>query len=159
MFFLPMNSKKVCVGLLKRAYIHILRIFYILHFANWHFRFWHFSGKPFVSYFSQICFIIISFLCHLCFRFVSYLFVFVSYPFWFYNLVLVECMGLWDSEMWVWETFCSIVSLNQLTSPGILLHICISNSYISYFFSKHCCICIDFLTYFHEKILRKTCSG
>ena len=82
-----------------------------------------------------------------CFLFVSYLFMSVSYLFCIcsylfhiyfdlYNLVLVECTALWDSEMWVWETFCSIVSLNQLTSPGILLHIYISNSYISYFLFK-----------------------
>ena len=74
-----------------------------------------------------------------------------------FTVLLVECTALWDSEMWVWETFCSIVSLKQLTSPDILLQICISCSYISYF-PFDCfyillywyCICIDFLIYLCE---------
>ena len=49
--------------------------------------------------------------------------------------------------MWVWETFCSIVSLNQLTSPGVLLHISFSS--ISHFFLFYCT--------FHSLLLHISC--
>ena len=72
----------------------------------------------------------------LCLDFVNFLFLKVVFDIFkvkLFTVLLVECTALWDSEMWVWETFCSIVSLKQLTSPDILLQICISCSYISYF--------------------------